>query len=448
MDKVREFLSNRWFKFGVAALIYLLIFIVWSQIWWMLIGVVVIYDIYISKYYYKWFWKKHLIRKEKGAFYRNTMGWIEAIIFAVVVASLIRIYFVEMYVIPSPSMEKTLLVGDYIGVSKIAYGPKLPNTPLALPFVHNISPFNPAHKSYVEWIKRPYRRLVGLDTVKHNDVVVFNYPEGDTVIVNFPQDNYYRQRQNYGKEAILSQSTLMVHPVDKRDNYIKRAVGLPGNTIEVRRGKVFIDGVESAFQIEGKQLPYYVRHKSPQLSESFLESIGVTSIGDIMGREPNVTFVRLTDKMVNELRKNPNIIEVIQHVKGEEYITDFTFPRDTARYKWTEDNFGPLWIPRRGATIQLDMTNLPLYERVISIYEGNDLKVEGEDIYINGEKTNSYTFKMHYFFMMGDNRSNSLDSRFFGFVPEDHIVGKASFIWFSKEAGKPIRFNRIFNKIR
>lgn len=448
MNKIREFLGNRWFKFGVAALLYVLIFIVWSQIWWMLIGVVVIFDIYISKYYYKLFWKEHLIRKENGAFYRNVMGWVEAIIFAVVVASLIRIYFVEMYVIPSPSMEKTLLVGDYIGVSKIAYGPKLPNTPLALPFVHNVSPFDVAKKSYVEWIKRPYRRLAGLDTIKHNDVVVFNYPEGDTVIISSPQDNYYRLKQSYGREAILGQSGLMVHPVDKRDNYIKRAVGLPGNLFEVRRGKVFIDGVPDAFQIEGKQLPYFVRHNSPQLAASFLESLGVNGNGDAVEREPNMTFMRLTDDMVNQLRKNSNIVEVVQQVKGLDYIGDFTFPRDTVLYKWTEDNFGPLWIPRRGATIQLNATNLPLYRRVIDVYEDNDLSVEGEDILINGQKADSYTFKMNYFFMMGDNRSNSLDSRFFGFVPEDHIVGKASFIWFSKEAGKPIRFNRIFKKIK
>ncbi|MEG0500263.1 MAG: signal peptidase I, partial [Rikenellaceae bacterium] len=259
MNKVREFFSNRWFKFSVAALFYTLIFVVWSQIWWMLIGLIFIYDLYISKIYYRLYWEKHLEKKANSGFYRSVMGWVEAIIFAVVVASLFRIYFFEMYVIPSPSMEKTLLVGDYIGVSKIAYGPKLPNTPLSMPFVHNVNPLNSAKKSYVEWIKRPYQRLMGLDTIKHNDVVVFNYPEGDTVMVRSPQDNYYLCRAEYGKEAILESTALMVHPVDKRDNYIKRAVGLPGNTIEVRNGVVLIDGKESNFEIKGKQLVYYIR---------------------------------------------------------------------------------------------------------------------------------------------------------------------------------------------
>lgn len=450
MNELRNFLVNRWVKFGFVSLIYILIFIVWSQIWWMLIGVIFIYDVYISKYYYRLYWKKHLEKKASSSAYRGVMGWVEAIVFAVVVASLIRIYFVEMYVIPSPSMEKTLLVGDYIGVSKIAYGPKLPNTPLSLPFVHNINPLDPTKKSYVEWIKRPYRRLMGCDTIKHNDVVVFNYPEGDTVLVKSPQDNYYIYEKQYGKELILENSALMAHPVDKRDNYIKRAIGLPGNTIEVRNSTVLIDGKESPFVIKGKQYVYYIRHQSPQLSSYLLESIGLTE-DNILSRQANMTVARLTQTMVDQLRQSSDIIEVLQNVKSIDQMQgqDFesVFPRDTAHYKWSEDNFGPLWIPRRGATIKLTPHNLPLYRRVIDVYEENDLRVEGEDIFINGEKTDEYTFKMNYFFMMGDNRANSFDSRFFGFVPEDHIVGKASFIWFSKgEDG--IRFNRIFNRIK
>lgn len=450
MNGLREFLANKWVKFGFVSLVYVLIFIVWSQIWWMLIGLIFIYDVYISKYYYRLYWKKHLEKKASSSAYRGVMGWVEAIVFAVVVASLIRIYFVEMYVIPSPSMEKTLLVGDYIGVSKIAYGPKLPNTPLSLPFVHNINPLDPTKKSYVEWIKRPYRRLMGCDTIKHNDVVVFNYPEGDTVLVKSPQDNYYILKQQYGKELILENSDLMEHPVDKRDNYIKRAIGLPGNTIEVRNSTVLIDGKESSFVIEGKQYVYYIRHQSPQLSTYLLESIGLTD-DNILNRQANMTVARLTPSMVEKLRQSSDVIEVLQNVKSIDQMQgqDFesVFPRDTTHYKWTEDNFGPLWIPRRGATIELNTHNLPLYRRVIDVYEENDLRVEGDDIFINGEKSDHYTFKMNYFFMMGDNRANSFDSRFFGFVPEDHVVGKASFIWFSKgEDG--IRFNRIFNKIK
>lgn len=447
MNKIREILADKWFKFGIVTLLYILIFIVWSQIWWMAIGVVIIFDIYISKIYYRLFWGKHLQIKERNSAYRSVMGWVEAIIFAVVVASLIRIYFVEMYVIPSPSMEKTLLVGDYIGVSKIAYGPKLPNTPLALPFVHNINPLNPTKKSYCEWIRRPYRRLFGLDTIKHNDVVVFNYPEGDTVLVQSPQENYYILKEMYGKDAILARSAIMSHPVDKRDNYIKRTIGLPGDVIEVRNSGIFINGVESESNIEGQQQTYYIRHEAAQLSDYFLSTIGLTR-ADILTLKSNMTEVRLTKAMAEKIRNTPGIIEVLQKM---EFNRDSVFPRDTARYKWSTDSFGPLWIPRKGSTIDLTIDNLPLYARAIDVYEENDLKVEGEDIYINGVKSNNYTFKMNYYFMMGDNRHNSLDSRFFGFVPEDHIVGKASFIWFSKGEGSffnSIRFKRIFTKIK
>lgn len=445
MNKVREFISNKWFRFASVAVVYTLIFVLWSHIWWMLIGLVIIYDIYISKIYYRLFWRRHLEKKESSTLYRGVMGWVEAIVFAVVVASLIRIYFVEMYVIPSPSMEKTLLVGDYLGVSKVAYGPKLPNTPLSIPFVHNINPLDPTKKSYVEWIKRPYHRLFGCDTVKHHDVVVFNYPEGDTVVVKSPQDNYYILKHQYGKNAIMQQSELMYHPVDKRDNYIKRAIGLPGNTLEIRNGSVFIDGVESTHPIDGKQLVYAIRHQSERMSNYMLENAELTE-GDILNREPYITIARLTQANVDLLRNNSDVIEVIQQVKGEVVDSDVIFPRDIERYRWTEDSFGPLWIPRKGETIKLTTENLPLYRRVIDIYEENDLTVKGEDIFINGKKSDSYTFKMNYFFMMGDNRSNSLDSRYFGFVPEDHIVGKASFIWFSK--GDKIRFSRMFKRIK
>ena len=447
MNKLRELFSNRWLRFAVVAIAYTLLFLVWSKIWWLIIGLPIIFDIYITKYYYRLFWGKHLKLKGSNGIYNSVMGWVEAIIFAVVVASLIRIYLVEMYVIPSPSMEKTLLVGDYIGVSKLAYGPKLPNTPLSIPFVHNVNPLNPSKKSYLEWIKYPYRRLVGLDTIKHNDVVVFNYPEGDTVIVSSPQDNYYACVDMYGKELILSQSPIIHHPVDKRDNYIKRAIGLPGNTLEVKNGVVLINNVENSFDINGLQLTYYVRHQSPQLSNYLLEKLELSQ-EDIVNQTPNMTEIRLTREQVKQLREVEDVIEVLQKVEKDSHGI---FPRHS-NYNWSADNFGPLWIPRKGATVDLTMDNIHLYERIIDVYEENDFKIVGDDIYINGEKANNYTFKMNYFFMMGDNRHNSLDSRYFGFVPDDHIVGKASFIWFSKKANSSllggIRFNRLFTKIK
>lgn len=446
MNKLREIFSNRWFKFGSVALVYTLIFVIWSQIWWSIIGLIVIFDIYISKYYHKLFWNKHTNFKESNSSYRFVMGWVEAIVFAVVVASFIRIYFVEMYVIPSPSMEKTLLVGDYLGVSKVSYGPKMPNTPLSIPFVHNISPLDKSKKSYLEWIKRPYRRLMGCDTVKHNDVVVFNYPEGDTVIIDYPQDNYYMLKNSYGRDAILAQNKLMVHPVDKRDNYIKRAVGLPGDNFQVINGEIFINSKASDFIVSEQQQIYYIRHQSDRLSEYALEKMNISQ-DDIIENNQNMLVATLTKEGVKRLEGSKGVIEVMQKVDDGRVVDSGIFPRDS-RYKWSVDNFGPLWIPRREATIELTLENLPLYARAISVYEGNDLEVKNGDIYINGIKTNSYTFNMNYFFMMGDNRNNSLDSRYFGFVPEDHVVGRASFIWFSKEPGGSIRWSRLFTKIR
>ncbi len=448
MEKILEIVKNKWFKFGVVSFAYTLIFIIWSGLWWALIGLPIIYDIYISKYYYKWFWYIHVDKKANSPIYKSIMGWIEALVFAIVVASVIRSYFVEMYVIPSPSMEKTLLVGDYLGVSKVAYGPKLSNTPLSLPLVHNINPFNKDKKSYVEWIKRPYKRIAGLDTLKHNDVVVFNYPEGDTVLVKAPQENYYIYVAQYGRDAVLASSDIMVHPVDKRDNYIKRAIGLPGNTLQIINGDVYIDNVLSSFNIEGKMRPYAVRHSSKSISNKIFEDLGITN-DQIIVRKPSITEFYLTDEQAKRMSNKQDIIEILPIIRQTGLSTDYTvFPRTPVLYKWSEDNFGPLWIPRRGSSIALTVDNLPLYRRVIDVYEGNDLRVKGNNIYINGVKSDSYTFKMNYFFMMGDNRANSLDSRFFGFVPEDHIVGKASFIWFSKSPEGGIRFNRMFKSIK
>lgn len=450
MSKLRDLFSNKWLRFSVVTIVYVLLFLVWARMWGMIIGVLVIYDLYISKFYYRLFWRRHLELKKKRMAYKSIMGWVEAIVFAVVVASLIRIYFVEMYVIPSPSMEKTLLVGDYIGVSKISYGPKLPNTPLAIPLVHNINPLSPTSKSYVEWIKRSYRRLPGLDTLKHNDVVVFNYPEGDTVLVASPQDNYYSLVDAYGVEAVRQASDIMVHPVDKRDNYIKRAIGLPGDVLEIINGEVFINNEPQVEDISGRQLRYAVRHEAESLSSYALSKLGINT-DNIRSQKPHVTEILLTGDEVKALENSKGIIEVLRlltpKTAGSLRANTELFPR-SKDYSWTDDDFGPLWIPRKGSSIDLTLENLPLYKRIIDVYEDNELEVRDGAIFINGARAYSYTFKMNYFFMMGDNRYNSLDSRYFGFVPEDHIVGKASFIWFSKGASDGVRFNRIFNRIK
>ncbi|MBE9488540.1 MAG: signal peptidase I [Bacteroidetes bacterium] len=446
INKLKAFFNNKWVKFSIASILYILLFVVWSKIYWSIIGVAFIYDLYISKLYYKYFWSKHLNLKAKNRAYKSAMGWIEAIVFAVVVASIFRIYFVEMYVIPSASMEKSLLVGDYIGVSKMTYGPRLPNTPISIPFVHNVNPLNPEKKSYVEWIKCPYNRLAGFQGIEHHDVVVFNYPEGDTVAVVSPQDNYYSLKRAYGKKHIEKVSKIIYHPVDKRDNYIKRAIALSGDTLKIVDGVVYINGKKDK-NIENLQHLYFIRHKDPVMPVKLRKLLGLKN-GDIYSSRGFSTYTHMSDNSAILAEKQPSIYETIIQTRPKGVCNIDVFPHDTINYKWNEDNFGELIIPKKGTTVKLNMQNIAIYKRLIKNYENNELTINKENIIINGEKSDSYTFKMNYFFMMGDNRHNSLDSRFFGFVPEDHIVGKASFIWFSKGEEDGIRFGRIFKSIK
>ena len=447
MGKLREIFADRRVRFGIVATVYVLWFVVWGRSWWMLLGLPVIYDIYISGYCYRLFWRRHLEKKSSNKLYRSVMGWVEAIVFAVVAATLIRTYFVEMYVIPSGSMEKTLLVGDCLGVSKVAYGPRMPNTPLSVPFVHNVSPLDPSKKSYVEWINRPYKRLAGFDTLERGDVVVFNCPEADTVAVISPQSNYYQLVRAYGREAVLRQSPIMVHPVDKKDNYIKRAVAIHGDTLRLVAGTLEVNG--RVIPLEPYAEMFY-NITGEGLTTAYFESLGVPR-GEI-GYDNNLGLwqMPLYEEQLEKLRSSgrADMVSrvVIDHVEPD------IFPHDTARYGWSLDNFGPLWVPERGATVKLTLDNLPLYSRIIKNYERHDLRVWDGVIYIDGKKADSYTFAMNYYFMMGDNRHQSLDSRFFGFVPEDHVVGRAWFILFSTDKSRPfpgnIRFGRMFRGIK
>ncbi|MDE7356536.1 MAG: signal peptidase I [Rikenellaceae bacterium] len=447
MSRLHDIYTNRWVRFSVVSLIYVLWFVVWGRSPWMLLGLLVIFDIYISRNLYRLFWRRHLERKRDNGAYRSVMGWVESIVFAVVAATLIRTYFVEMYVIPTGSMEKTLLIGDCLGVSKVAYGPKMPNTPLSMPFIHNVSPLDHTKKSYLEWIRRPYKRLCGLDTLERGDVVVFNNPEGDTVALISPQSNYYQLVRMYGRREVLRQSDIMVHPVDKRDNYIKRAVAIAGDTLQLREGNLFVNGDSVALEPYAEVF-YNVTGKG--LDIDYLMSLGVRR--DEIGYNDFYKVWQLPlyrsqyDALVASGRA-----ETVRRAVMREVEPDI-FPHDTTRYRWSVDNFGPLWVPQKGATVALNIDNLPLYSRVIKDYEGNDLQVRGGDIYINGQKSDSYTFKMNYYFMMGDNRHQSLDSRYFGFVPEDHVVGRAWFILFSTDKDKSfpanIRFGRMFSRIR
>ena len=448
MKKIREIFANKWVGFGLATLLYILWFVVWTGNLWFLLGVPIIYDIYISKYLYRYIGRKNEELCERSDLYRNIYEWVNAIVFATVVASLIHIFFFQMYVIPSSSMEKTLLIGDYLYVSKATYGPKMPNTPIAFPFVHHTMPFSMTKKSFSEAIKWPYKRLKGLRDIERNDVVVFNFPAGDTVLLENQAVTYYDVMREYqreygaerGRAELFNTYTVIIRPVDKRENYIKRCVALPGDTFRITDGELIIND-KPQDPIAEKQYCYTIHTSSP-ISPYTIEQLGIT---ELSGSGTHY-FSPLTDQMVETLLAMDNVISIERYT-----VEDESFPY-SSRYAWTADNMGPLWVPAAGATIELNEDTWPLYERIIDVYEDNDVEVRNGEYYINGEKATSYTFKMNYYWMMGDNRHNSADSRYWGFVPEDHVVGKASFIWFSSDQAKSfpynIRWNRLFTKVR
>lgn len=448
--------SNRWVRFVTVSVLYVLWFVVWTGNLWMLLGLVVIFDVYISKGMDRLFWNKHRELKSLNSTYRKASEWVEAILFATIVATLIRTFIFAMYVIPTPSMEKSMLVGDYLLVNKLAYGPTIPNTPLSFPLVHNIMPFSQTKKSFSEAIQWPYHRLAGFGKVKRNDPVVFNFPEGDTVSLRFLSDSYYhilRQIQReYGTRQgyeMLKEGGIVYRPVDKRDNYVKRAVALPGDTIQIIHSQVWING-EPQIDIPGKQYAYSVLTNGTPINPGIFEDMGVAR-EDIHYNTSKLTYelLPLTAENAKRIQVLDNVIRVEQI--EEQGVDPDIFPHNPL-YPWNNDSFGPLWVPSKGTTISLTLENLPLYRRIIETYEGNRLEVRQGEIFINDKPADQYTFAMDYYFMMGDNRHNSLDSRYWGFVPEDHIVGKPSFVWLSLDKDKSfpanIRWDRIFKKVK
>ncbi len=444
---LRSILTNKWFKFGTIGTLYLL-WVIWMGSYLWLIGLAVIFDIYITEKVHWSFWKK---KNPPNGKQTKVVEWVDAIIFAVIAASFIRIFFIEAYTIPTSSMEKSLLVGDYLFVSKTAYGPKTPNTPLSFPFVHNTMPVLKNTKSYVEWIKRPYNRMAGFTTVKNNDVVVFHFPEGDTVALNMAAQSYYQLIRAYGRARVWSDKRnfgdIIVRPVDKRENYIKRCVAIHGDKIELVRGQLYVNGKPQK-KFKGMQQNYIVRTNGTSINPKALDRLHIAN-DDRQGNSSRY-ILPLTEENVEKLRKFTNVKSVDPTILEPGKWDPAIFPSDE-RFQWNVDNVGPLTIPEKGMTVQLTVDNLPLYRRVIDVYEANDLKVDGDKIYINGEIATSYTFKMDYYWMMGDNRHNSADSRYWGFVPEDHVVGKAKFIWLSIDKDKSfpanIRLSRIFTSI-
>src|SRR5574344_28478 len=437
---------NRWIKFTLWGGLYLL-WVIWLGNYWWLFGLPIIFDLYITRKV-KWaFW-----RKKSGKGKPNVwLEWLDAIIFALVAATFIRIFFYEAYTIPSSSMERSLMVGDYLFVSKIAYGPKVPQTPLSFPLVHNVMPII-GGESYSTIIQNKYRRLKGFSKVKRDDIVVFGFPHGDTVLTAAPQDDYYTHVRLNGREYTKKMlGPVIVRPIDKKDNYVKRCVAIAGDSLKVVNGKVFVNGKPQP-AYEGIQSTYTVYTNGNAVNSKILSDMGMNMEEVYYDSSlPGYPNLALTQDELIKLRGLGNIVEIRENI--DVYPPDYPdsplmlFPFEES-FRWTRDNYGPLWIPQKGTTVTLTKGNISLYDRIITVYEKNSLIVKEDGIYINGKKTDNYTFKQDYFFMMGDNRHNSLDSRYWGFVPEDHIVGTPAVIWFSTDKNKSfpsnIRWKRIF----
>ncbi|MBP3830257.1 MAG: S26 family signal peptidase [Bacteroidaceae bacterium] len=465
-----------WAKMLVIVGLYIW-FLAWVDAWWGLIVVPFIFDAYITKKI-PWSWWKEL----ENPVTRTIMSWVDAIVFALVAVYFVNIYFFQNYTIPSSSLEKSLLVGDYLFVSKMSYGPRVPQTPLSLPLVQHTLPNG--MKSYSELIRWDYKR-VSPKRVTLNDIVVFNYPSGDTVVSNpaYQAADFYALCYGYGRQIIRENAPAMpvidslslmqrrqladiyynvgrqyitdnaaefgkiiTRPVDRRENYVKRCVGLPGQTLEIKDRIIYLDGKPNK-EPDNVQYNYHIRFRDPMRHD----------LNEAVARE-----LRLRSEDLRDLHQTgvmPLTAAARDRLLQEDYILSIDVDTTAATEDlyplngftgWTRDNYGPIWIPARGERVELNLQNLPIYERPIRVYEGNDLRVDDNGtIYINDTIATSYTFRMDYYWMMGDNRHCSADSRYWGFVPEDHVVGKPIMIWLSIDKDRSwtdgrMRWNRLF----
>lgn len=457
-------------KLSLILVLYIL-FLVWVKSWLGVVVIPFIIDCYTTRFI-PWDWWKN----SKNATLRKVMGWVDAIVFALVAVYFVHLYFFQNYVIPTSSLEKSLLVGDYLFVSKYNYGPRKPQTPLSMPLTQHTMPVV-GGKSYIDAIQWDYERVPGLESIERGDIVVFNYPAGDVATTNPEVIDFHslcyeigRQlnpelsvegvaveeaRKNYetyyndGKQYIAERPNIfgkiVNRPVDRRENYVKRCVGLPGNTLEIKDKAIYIDG-KQAEQPENVQFNYNVQ-LAQKMPENLRRSLNISKDDLAMLRQTGQ--LPLTNESYLKLKNNSKLVKDISIVNNN--YTQGIYPLN-GNTGWTVDNYGPIWIPKRGESIALTLDNIAVYERPIVAYEGNTLEVKDGKIFINGKESDSYTFKMDYYWMMGDNRHNSADSRCWGFVPEDHIVGKPLFIWLSLDKDRSlfdgkIRWERLFRSV-
>jgi signal peptidase I len=494
----------QWTKFIIVTALYLL-FLYWVKSWLGLLVLPFIYDAYITKKI-KWQWWK-----DREGPVRTIMSWVDAIVFALVAVYFINQFFFQNYVIPSSSLEKSLLTGDYLFVSKLSYGPRIPQTPLTMPLTQHTLPVG-GIKSYIDWPHWDYRRVSGLGNVELNDIVVFNYPAGDTICSRQQFQTYYydlcyelgyqalehangiipqlqqlidsmppasryaffQQLYAAGKATIQNNYTqygdISTRPTDRRENYVKRCVGLPGQTLQIKDHVVYLDGKPNKEPDLVQYSHTVVFKEGSTLTDDFMQEQGITceDLGFPPGSQrDDIYFSRRTVIPAMPLTKGVKAALEARKDLVDSVALNTTPPDDDWRkvypkngnLHWTRDNYGPIWIPKKGETIDLADTvklpgkdvlqNLAIYERCIRAYEENTLEVKNGQVYINGQPTTKYTFKLDYYWMMGDNRHNSADSRYWGFVPEDHIVGKPIFIWWSSDPDRGlfsggVRWSRLF----
>lgn len=424
MKKLKELLGK-----SFKVVMFILFTILWSLFVYLIDGEwlyffpLIVGDILFWETISWQFWKKKEKKKKKEK--SEIKSWFNAILFAVVAATILRTFLIEAYTIPTSSMEKSLLIGDFLFVSKVSYGPRVPMTPIAFPLVHHTLPFTKKTPAYLKWIQLNYYRMKGLGDVERNDCVVFNYPADDAL---HPE-----------------------RPIDKKENYIKRCVGIPGDVIEIKNTDLYVNGEPQAISEKMRnQFRYFVKTDGTLFSERTLNKYNIYE-GQILSRNGDYELM-LNDESLAAIKRFTYVkkVEKIVIDKGIKVNSpELIFPEDN--FNWNLDNFGPIKIPQAGTQVEIDTKNIELYRRIIETYENNKLEIIDGEIYINDNLASTYTFKMDYYWMMGDNRHNSLDSRYWGFVPEDHVVGKALFIWMSWDKNKKginkIRWSRLFNAV-
>ena len=477
------------FKYRVTMCVVVMIlwiaFCVWVRSWLGVIVLPFIYDAYITKKI-PWSWWKNA----KNPLVRKVMSWVDAIVFALVAVYFVNLYLFQNYVIPSSSLEKSLLTGDYLFVSKVSYGARKPFTPIHMPLTSHTIPILGCN-SFSEIISWGYDRVAGVGKVEQGEIVVFNYPSGDSVLAKYENKDYYTEcyqtgklvlAQMQGKDYIdflndeknsslqeqleLSEleyqlgrqlfeeneaevGKIKYRPVDMREHYVKRCVGLPGQTLEIKNGIVYTDG-KKVFQPKNVQYSYNVT-LNQSLPVELCRDLGISNEdqSEVISEDGRVLRMPLTAMAKKTLEERKDLVEKID---SSEPVDSYVLYPHTYNTGWTANEYGPVWIPKRGDTIELTMENVALYRRCIEVYEGNKFELKNNVVYINGKPSKKYTFKLDYYWMMGDNRDNSADSRFWGFVPEDHIVGKPIFIWLSLDPDRgwfdgKIRWNRLFRLV-